>query len=61
MTPVQFEIDRDSGAQFHWRLVGCDGTELAVSATTFGSAQDARGAAADVRLNAGSANGTEES
>jgi hypothetical protein len=61
MTPMQCEIDRDSGARFHWRLVGGDGTELAVAATTFGSAQDARRAAADVRLNAGSANGAEES
>jgi uncharacterized protein YegP (UPF0339 family) len=60
MTPLQFEIYPDNGAQFHWRLVGGDGTELAVSATTFGSAQDARRAAADVRLNAGSANGAEE-
>jgi uncharacterized protein YegP (UPF0339 family) len=61
MTPVQFEIYRDNGAQSQWRLVGGDGTELTVSASTFGSAQDARRAAADVRLNAGSANGTEES
>jgi uncharacterized protein YegP (UPF0339 family) len=60
MTPMQFEIDRDSGARFHWRLVGGDGTELAVAATTFGSAQDARRTAADVRLNAGSAHGAEE-
>jgi hypothetical protein len=58
---MRFEIDRESGAQFHWRLVGDDGTKLAVSATTFGSSEDARRAAADVCLHAGSANGTEAS
>jgi uncharacterized protein YegP (UPF0339 family) len=30
MTPMRFEIYRESGAQFHWRLVGDDGTKLAV-------------------------------
>jgi uncharacterized protein YegP (UPF0339 family) len=61
MTPMQFEIYRENGAQFHWRLVGDDGTKLAVSATTFPSAQAARRAAADVRLNAGAADGAGES
>lgn len=56
---MRFEIYRENGAQFHWRLVGDDGTKLAVSATTFGSAQAARRAAADVCLHAGSANGEE--
>jgi len=58
---VHFEIYRENGAQFHWRLVGDDGAKLAVSATTFGSAEDARRAAGDVHLNAGSADGTEAS
>jgi uncharacterized protein YegP (UPF0339 family) len=58
---VHFEIYRDNGSQFHWRLVGDDGAKLAVSATTFGSAEDARRAAGDVHLNAGSADGTEAS
>jgi uncharacterized protein YegP (UPF0339 family) len=56
---VHFEIYRENGAQFHWRLVGDDGARLAVSATAFGSAEDARRAAGDVQLNAGSAGGTE--
>jgi uncharacterized protein YegP (UPF0339 family) len=56
---VHFEIYRDNGAQSHWRLVGDDGSKLAVSAATFGSAEAARRAAGDVRLNAGSADGTE--
>jgi uncharacterized protein YegP (UPF0339 family) len=55
MTQMQFEICRENGAQFHWRLVGDDGTKLAVSATTFASAQAARRAAVDVRFNAGAA------
>ena len=58
---MRFEIYRENGAQFHWRLVGDDGTKLAVSATTFPSAQAARRAAADVRLNAGAADNAGES
>jgi uncharacterized protein YegP (UPF0339 family) len=58
---MRFEIYRESGAQFHWRLVGDDGTKLAVSATTFSSPEDARRAAGDVRLHAGSADGLEAS
>ena len=56
---MQFVIDQDTGGQFHWRLVGDDGVELAVSATAFGSRQDARRAAPDVPLRAGSATGAE--
>ena len=58
---MRFEIYRENGAQFHWRLVGDDGTKLAVSATTFPSAQAARRAASDVRLNAGAADDAGES
>ena len=58
---MHFEIYRDNGAQFHWRLARVDGAKLAVSATTFDSAEDARVAADGVRLNAGSADGTEAS
>jgi uncharacterized protein YegP (UPF0339 family) len=58
---MYFEIYRDNGAQFHWRLVGDDGSKLAMSATTFGSAEAARRAAGDGHLNAGSADGTEAS
>jgi uncharacterized protein YegP (UPF0339 family) len=57
---MRFEIYRDNGGQFHWCLAGEDGTRLALSATAFGSPQDARDAAADVRLH-GSASGAEES
>ena len=61
MTPMRFEIYRENGAEFHWRLVGDDGTMLAVSAPTFDSREDARRAAADVCRHAGSATGTEAS
>jgi uncharacterized protein YegP (UPF0339 family) len=56
---MQFVIYRDNGAQFHWRLMGDDGSRLAVSAVSFSSADDARRAAAEVREHAGSASGTE--
>jgi uncharacterized protein YegP (UPF0339 family) len=58
---MHFEIYRDNGARFHWRLVGDDGVKVAASAATFGSSEAARRAAGDVRLNAGSADGTEAS
>jgi hypothetical protein len=57
---MQFEIHRRNGGQFQWSLVGEDGANLAVSARAFGSVRDAQRAAADVRLHAGSAAGTEE-
>ena len=56
-----FEIYRENCAQFHWRLVGDDGTMMAVSASAFDSSEDARRAAADVCLHAGLATGTEAS
>ena len=56
---MQFVIYRDNSAQFHWRLMGDDGSKLAVSAATFTSADDARRAAADVHEHAGAATGTE--
>jgi uncharacterized protein YegP (UPF0339 family) len=56
---MRFVIEQDNDGQFHWHLVDDDGAELAVSAVSFGSQQDARRAAADVRRHAGSAAGTE--
>jgi uncharacterized protein YegP (UPF0339 family) len=56
---MQFVIEQDNDGRFHWYLVGDDGEELAVSSTSFGSAEDARRAAAEVRLHAGSAAGAE--
>ena len=56
---MQFEIHQSYAGRFDWCLVGDGGGKLAVSATAFGSARDAR-LAADVRLYAGSAAGTEE-
>ena len=55
---MEFEIYRENGARFHWRLIGDDGTRLAVSAVTFSSAEMARRAADEVREHAGSATGT---
>jgi uncharacterized protein YegP (UPF0339 family) len=56
---MRFVIEQDNDGQFHWHLVGDDGEELAVSSVSFGSAEDARRAAAEVRLHAGSATGAE--
>ena len=56
---MQFKIHQINGGQCHWCLVGDDGAKLAVSAGAFGYARDAQ-LAADVRLHAGSAAGTEE-
>jgi uncharacterized protein YegP (UPF0339 family) len=56
---MRFVIEQDNDGQFHWHLVGDDGVELAVSAVSFGSREDALRAAADVRLHAGSAAGAE--
>jgi len=55
---MEFEIYRESGERFHWRLMGDDGTRLAVSALTFRSAEAARRAADEVREHAGAATGT---
>lgn len=46
---MQFVIYRDNGAQYHWRLMADDGSNLAVSAVAFGSAEDARSAATALR------------
>jgi uncharacterized protein YegP (UPF0339 family) len=56
---MQFVIDQDNDNLFHWRLVGDDGTQLAVSAASFASAKEARRAATDVQLYAGAATGIE--
>jgi uncharacterized protein YegP (UPF0339 family) len=56
---MQFVIYRDNSSRFHWRLMGDDGSKLAVSTDTFSSAEDARRAAADVHDHAGSATGAE--
>jgi uncharacterized protein YegP (UPF0339 family) len=56
---MRFVIEQDNDGRFHWHLVGDDGAELAVSSVSFGSPEDARRAAADVWLHAGSASGAE--
>jgi uncharacterized protein YegP (UPF0339 family) len=56
---MQFVIDEGNDNQFHWRLIGDNGSELAVSATGFASVKAARRAAMDVRAHAGSATGAE--
>jgi uncharacterized protein YegP (UPF0339 family) len=52
---MRFVIDQNNDGQFHWRLTGDDGVDLAVSAVSFASAAAAGRAAADVHQNAGSA------
>ena len=54
---MQFVIGQSNDNQFHWRLVGDDGTELAVSADSFASAREARRTATDMHLHSGSATG----
>ncbi len=56
---MQFTIYKDNRGRFHWRLVGDDGTEVALSAASFGSGDDAQRAAADVREHAATATGME--
>jgi uncharacterized protein YegP (UPF0339 family) len=55
---MQFVIYQDNGGRFHWRLVGDDGGRLAISVEDFGTADEARLAAADVHEHAGAAAGT---
>ena len=57
---MRFVIDQNNDGQFHWRLTGDDGSDLALSATSFGSAAEAGRAAADVHQNAGSAPAPED-
>ena len=54
---MQFVIEQANDNQFHWRLVGDDGAYLAVSTASFASAKEARRAAKDVQLHAGTATG----
>jgi hypothetical protein len=53
---MQFVIEQDNDNRY-WRLVGDDGAYLVVSAASFASAKEARRAATDVHLHAGSATG----
>jgi uncharacterized protein YegP (UPF0339 family) len=57
---MRFVIDLNNDGQFHWRLTGDDGADLALSAVSYASAADAGRAAADVRLHAGSASAPED-
>lgn len=52
---MQFEVYMDNGGRFHWRLVGDDGTAVAVSAADFASEQTARESADDTRALIGAA------
>ena len=54
---MQFTIYKDNGGRFHWRVVGDDGAQVAVSAASFGSAGEAQRAAADVQEHAAAATG----
>jgi uncharacterized protein YegP (UPF0339 family) len=56
MTEREFEIYKDNGGQFHWRLME-DGVRVALSAVTFTSSADALRAAGNVHLQAASATG----
>ena len=56
---MQFVIDEGNDNQLHWRLIGDDGTDLAVSAASFATAKAAGRAAMDVQAHARSATSTE--
>jgi hypothetical protein len=60
MKAMRFVIDQGNDNRFHWRLVGDDGADLAVSTVSFDSATAAGLAAEDVRLNAGLAPAPED-
>jgi uncharacterized protein YegP (UPF0339 family) len=60
MKEMRFVIDQDNRGQFHWRLTGDDGADLAVSAASFASAAAAGRAATHVQLNAASAPAPED-
>ena len=51
---MRFVIDQNNDGEFHWRLTGDDGTDVAVSPASFASATAACRAAADVHRHAGS-------
>jgi hypothetical protein len=54
MAEMRFVTHQDNDDRFHWRLIGDDGADLAVSARAFAFAIAAGRAAAEVHLNAGS-------
>jgi uncharacterized protein YegP (UPF0339 family) len=60
MKEMRFVIDQNNDGQFHWRLTGDDGADLAVSPASFASATAACRAAADVHQHAGSAPAPED-
>ena len=60
MKEMRFVIDQNNDGEFHWRLAGDDGVDLAVSPASFASATAACRAAADVHRHAGSAPAPED-
>jgi uncharacterized protein YegP (UPF0339 family) len=60
MKDMRFVIDQNNVGEFHWRLTGDDGADLAVSPASFASASAACRAAAEVHRHAGSAPAPED-
>ena len=56
---MRYAIYQDNGGHFHWSILGDEGVQLAVSATSFATRADAQSAAADVHKQAASAAGPE--
>jgi uncharacterized protein YegP (UPF0339 family) len=52
---VKFVIYADSGGNYRWRLVSSNGQTIASSGESFASKANARGAAENIRDNAGKA------
>jgi uncharacterized protein YegP (UPF0339 family) len=50
---MPFEVYRNNGGQYHWRLVSENGVELAIAPAAFASEQAARESADAVRAHTG--------
>ena len=50
---MQFEVYRNNGGQYHWRLVEKDGHVLAISAAEFASEEAARESVDAIRPHTG--------
>jgi hypothetical protein len=50
---VQIEVYRDNGGRFHWRLIGDDGSAVAVSSAEFTTERAALDSADAIRADIG--------
>jgi len=50
---MQFEVYKNNGGRFHWRMVEEDGVVLAISAAEFASEEAAQESLGNIREHAG--------